>query len=115
MTPLDPPPVEKRLRALLLSLMVCPGAGQLLLGRRGRGALMALAAVGLTCALLAFVLWQTWVELVHSVPLDDPFGVLPAMGLAIVQYRAALVAGLVALVAVWVWSAADAWWGSPAR
>lgn len=115
MTPSPPPPVEKRVRAVLLSLIVCPGAGQFLLGRRARGALMALAALGLTCALMAFVLWQTWVELVEDVAPDDPFGVVHAVGLALAHHQSALVAGLVALLAVWLWSAGDAWWGSAPR
>lgn len=112
MTAATGPSVEKRLSALLLSLVVCPGAGQWLLGRRARGALMALAAVGLTGALLAFALWQTWVELRDGdVALDDPFGVPHAFGLAVARHQTALVVGLAALIAVWVWSAADTWWG----
>jgi hypothetical protein len=62
------PPGEKRVRALLLSLVVAPGAGQLAQGRRARGALMLAPALGLTCALLGFVVCWTWIELVYNVP-----------------------------------------------
>lgn len=101
------PSGERRVSALLLSLLVCPGAGQFLLGRRRRGALMALLAVGLTFGLLAFLTWHVFVELAQGTPEDDPLAVLHAMGLAIAHHQAVLVAGLLALTALWLWSAAD--------
>lgn len=100
---------EQRLRALLLSLLVVPGAGQWARGRRSLGALMAVASVALVLA-AAFALGRAIVARLPADLLDWDGGTLPAaLWRGLGDVMPVLVPLLALLVAVWAWSACDAY------
>ncbi len=100
---------EQRLRALLLSLLLAPGAGQVARGRRALGALLGLLSgllvVGAAVTLGLAIRARLPVDL-----LEWDGGSLPSALLHGFTDSAALLVPLLGLLVVlWAWSAYDAY------
>lgn len=105
-------PREARLRALALSAVVCPGLGQLVLGRTAKG--LALVATSLGAA--AFVATSLAREVLRQLAsATDPLEPLALVALVAEARRAvagSVTLGSVVLLAAWGYAAWDAWSGS---
>ncbi len=107
---------RRRLRALLLSAFVWPGAGQLTTGRRAIGLALAGASLVIGLAIAGMI-----ASLVMAGMPDDPTAALDVAlvaervhaTLAHVGGQLALLVGLLAVV--WLYAIADAWLGTGAE
>lgn len=99
----------------MLSLFLCPGAGQLLLGRRRLGLLLAVPAVLLSLGLLALFTSGLIRGVFAAAGLEQPPGLLALLWGVLRARPLAFAGGGLTLLALGAWSAADAWWHGPAR
>jgi diadenosine tetraphosphate (Ap4A) HIT family hydrolase len=98
-------------RAALLSALVCPGAGQIRNGQKAKG----LALVAVTLAGAGYVLFKLVQLVVVAMPpagLVDPIEALDLATALVRQVKGELSWLTTALVAIWIYSIADAWFGA---
>jgi len=105
-------PASRSHKALLLSALVCPGAGQLVNGERAKGlAMIATALIG-----TAWVAWRLVSSILGRLPeaidVSDPVAWAEAMSAAQSHSSAPLAIGTLLLGSLWIYSAWDAYRGS---
>ena len=102
---------------MLLSGLVCPGLGQIYLGQRLKGSLIAAATLGFIAYFLynLIVLFTTYTR--FALEISDPFNQVATNPSA--SIRGALIKGLLLgvlpAVALWIYSAADAYFTEKKR
>ncbi len=95
----------------MLSLFLCPGAGQALLGRRRLGLLLALPAVLLSVGLLALFTLELARGLLLAAGVEEAPNVARLAWGVLSAHPLAFGCGALALLTLGALSAAEAWWG----
>jgi diadenosine tetraphosphate (Ap4A) HIT family hydrolase len=101
-------PPKRSYRAVVLSALVCPGAGQLANKEWLKGGLLVVASLGITIA----GVWRLGAMLLARLPSDasaDPLAVLEAWSSVQAQAGPALALGGVVLTLLWAYSVWDAY------
>jgi len=98
-----------KMKAALLSGLVCPGAGQIYNRQYVKGIALVIAAVGLIAAFI-YELWDAMVKVVASMPPDEVMGDLFGISHRLIEENGAAFSGIIyALIAVWVIAIVDAY------
>jgi hypothetical protein len=112
--PLAPPRPSRdaRLRALVLSAVVCPGLGQLALGRRAKG--LALVATSLAAAIVVAtsLARELLGRLATAADALEPQALAELVAEARRAVAGPVALGTAVLLLAWAYAAWDAWSGS---